>query len=75
VADIVFDVVDKCDPVYGEKVLYSDWSFNLVGKFTLDQSDICGKCLYMRATGLSVPVGGRTVYSADYYHSGDPTIH
>jgi hypothetical protein len=75
VADIDFSVVDKCDPVYGERILYSDTTYELVAKFTLEQADICNKCLYMRAYGFSVPAGGRTIYSADYYHSGSPTVH
>lgn len=75
VADIVIKVVDKCPAGGGEVVVAQDLSYDLRKRIHLKTADISGKCLFMRAIGLSVPSGGRTVYTADYYHSGDPALH
>jgi hypothetical protein len=75
VADIVIEVVDTCPAGGGEEVIISDPSFDLRKALRLEARDIGGKCLEMRAYGMSVPVAGRTAYSADYFHSGDRSIH
>ena len=74
-ADIVLSVWDTCDPLVGERLIAQDASYDLVKKITLEHDDICGKCLMMRALGYSVPAGGRVLYSADYYHAGNPENH
>ena len=77
VADLDFYVYDTCPPGGGPPVLVaSDLSYDLRARFTLNQSQIAGKCLEMRVHGTAVPANStRTVWSADYYHSGDPTNH
>jgi len=74
IADIDFKVVNKC-PGVPEAVIASDTGLDIVSKFSLGTSQICGKCLFMRAIGYSVPAAGRTIYSADYFHSGTTTEH
>jgi hypothetical protein len=75
VADIVISVVDTCPAGGGEALVLRDYSTSLRKRIRLSQSLISGKCLTMRAYGLSVPTGGRVVYSADYFHAGDPSTH
>jgi len=75
VGDIDFMVVDKCPPGGGERTLYYDGGYQVRSRFRLAQSEISGRCLYMRAYGYNLPPEGRTFYSADYFHSGDPGQH
>ena len=75
VADIDFKVVDTCPVGGGEVVVASDTSRSLRARFDLFQPQISGRCLEMRAYGYSVPTGGRVVYSADYFHGGNPNDH
>lgn len=74
VADIDFKVVDTCPPGGGPpQIVAWDTSYNLRSHFVLTQSQISGRCLEMQAIGFNVPSGGRVVWSADYYHSGQDT--
>jgi hypothetical protein len=75
VADIVIEVVDTCPAGGGEQLIMADYSFDFRKALRLEASQIRGKCLEMRAYGMSVPSAGRTAYSADYFHSGDRSIH
>ena len=75
VSDIVIGVWDTCPAGGGGDVfIESDVSWNMTKKIDLPGSAIVGKCLEARIMGLSIP-GGRSVFSADYFHSGDPTFH
>jgi hypothetical protein len=75
VADIDFEVYDTCPPGGGEILVASDSSRDLRARFMLLQPEIANRCLQMRAYGYLVPSGGRVVWSADYFHSGDPSTH
>ncbi|MBK7583132.1 MAG: S8 family serine peptidase [Myxococcales bacterium] len=76
VADIDFKVVNTCPAGGGPpEVIAWDNSYNLRSHFVFTQSIISGRCLEMQAIGYNVPSGGRVVWSADYYHSGDPLLH
>lgn len=75
VADIDFSVIDTCPPGGGEATITGDAGYGLRSRFNLLQGDISGRCLVMEARGFRVPAGGRVVYSADYFHSGDPATH
>ncbi|MCG8425613.1 MAG: S8 family serine peptidase [Proteobacteria bacterium] len=70
VADIVIKLVNTCPPGGGQVTVGLDYSFDLRKSVSLDQSQIGGRCLEMQVIGIDVPPGGRTVYSADYFHSG-----
>lgn len=74
VADIDFEVWDMCAPG-GPVMLHADWSLSLRSRFNLLGPSIGGKCLQMRAYGYRVPAQGRVIYSADYYHSGTPSMY
>ena len=50
-------------------------TFDLRKRIRLTQPSIGGKCLVMRARALETPPAGTRVYSADYFHSGDNTLH
>jgi hypothetical protein len=75
VADIDFKVINTCKVGGGEELVGLDNGYALRAHFVLGQTQISGKCLEMRAIGYNVPPEGRTVWSADYYHSGDPLLH
>lgn len=75
VSDIDFRVVNKCPPGGGEQTLLYDAGYQVRARFRLGQSSISGRCLFMRAYGYKVVPGGKTFYSADYFHSGDPSTH
>jgi hypothetical protein len=75
VADIVIKVVNTCPSGGGEVTVASDYSYDLRKRIHLGQAEISGRCLEMRAYGWKVPAGGRVVYSADYFHAGDPAQH
>jgi len=75
VADVDFFVYDTCPPGGGEVLVTADLGFGLRTRVTLLQPDISGRCLEMRVVGTAVPAEGRDVWMADYFHSGDPTIH
>ena len=62
-----------CAP--GVAVVASDLGYDIRSRFRLNQGQITGKCLRMRAHGFSVPPGGATFYAADYFHSGDASQH
>lgn len=74
VPDVDFSVWNTCAPG-GPALLAADYSYEIRGRFRLDPTSISGSCLEMRAYGYNVPPEGVGVYSADYYHSGDPTQH
>lgn len=67
VASIAFEVWDTCS---NTRMAYSNSGNGFRRSFQLFGSDVAGRCLQMRAIGVDVPAGGRTIYSADYYHSG-----
>jgi Subtilase family len=75
VADVDFFVYDTCPPGGGEVLVTADLGFGLRMRVTLLQPDIGGRCLEMRVVGTAVPAEGRDVWMADYFHSGDPSIH
>lgn len=73
VPDIDFYVDDTCN---GTTITIDhDTSRDTRARFRLTKERISGKCLRMRAYGHSIPPGGATFYSADYFHSGDPSLH
>lgn len=72
VPDIDFYVDDTCA---GGGVLAYDMGYDVRARFRLDQSQISGRCLQMRAVAYSVPPEGVTFYSADYFHSGSTAVH
>jgi len=74
VADIDFYVRATCGPWAGWHIA-GDGSYSLRSRIDLRKSDVAGNCLEMVAYGLSVPPGGRQVWSADYYHSGSVSNH
>jgi hypothetical protein len=74
-ADIDFHVFDTC-AASGKPMIGWDNSYNLRGRARLDTPNIGGKCLQMCVYGYNVPAGQtRTVYSADYFHSGNTAFH
>jgi subtilisin family serine protease len=77
VADITIEVFDDCHPTKQVIPGGSDWSYNLVKKISLRNSEvpIVGKCLMMRIIPVNVPSSGRVLYTADYYHAGSTTYH
>lgn len=73
VADIDFYVYNTCPSGGGAPVLVaSDVGYSLRTHMRLSQSQIGGRCLEMRAYGYKVPAAGRTVYTADFFHSSTP---
>jgi len=74
-SDIIIDVLDTCPAGGGEVVVSADDSFSLRKRIRLTQSSIGGRCLVMRARALQTPTAGTRVWSADYFHSGDNTLH
>lgn len=72
VPDVDFYVDDTCA---GGGVRASDAGYDVHSRFRFNQSQIAGRCLQMRAYGYSVPSTGVTFYTADYFHSGDTTVH
>lgn len=75
VADIDWYIYDTCPSGGGETLVASDTAYGLRSHFVLFAGNISGKCLVMRAYGYKIPAGGRTFYSADYYHSGNTGLH
>lgn len=71
-ADIVIDVYDSCN---GNTVVTSDNSYSTRKTIRLSGSQVRNRCLVMRATAIGVPAAGRVVYSADYFHSGNDSLH
>ena len=74
-SNIVIYVVDTCPPGGGSTWIAGDYSYGLRKKVRLSQSQISNRCLEMRAVAISAPPEGKEVWSADYFHSGDPTLH
>lgn len=72
VPDVDFYVDNVCTGVTN---LYSDIGYDVRAVFRLNQAQLAGKCLRMRAYAFSVPPSGVTIHMADYYHSGDPSVH
>lgn len=75
VPDVDFYVDNTCAFGGGTSTLWSDTGYDVRARFRLTQSQISTRCLQMRAYGYSVPPEGVTFYSADYFHSGDPSVH
>jgi hypothetical protein len=76
VADIDISVWDTCPPGGGAPVYLAGQSdYDLRNRIRLTGAQIQGRCLQLRAYGFNVPAGGRVVYTTDYYHSDDPTLH
>ncbi|MCL2823110.1 MAG: S8 family serine peptidase [Polyangiaceae bacterium] len=75
VADIDFYVYDVCPPGGGEELIALDATYRIGTRFDLKKAELTGKCLEMRAYGYSVPRGGRTIWSANYYHSAPVANH
>jgi hypothetical protein len=67
-------VVNTCQPpvTYDE---VGDMTEVFRHRIRLYSSQIAGRCLQMRVTGVNVPSQGVRIYMADYYHSGDPELH
>lgn len=73
VADIVIRVVDSCQ---GNAIIANDVSYYTRKTLFLNGgSQIANRCLVMQVTGVGVPPEGRVIYSADYFQSGDASIH
>ncbi len=73
VADIIIRVVDSCA---GNTMIAGDLSFYTRKAIFLDGGpSIANRCLVMQVIGFGVPAGGRTIYAADYFQSGDPSVH
>jgi len=72
-ADIVLEVWDHCEGQPWVQVS-EDWSYDIRKRITLPGSSIGGRCLWYRVRCFSAPAG-RSVYVADYFHSGDPAEH
>jgi hypothetical protein len=70
--DIDFWIEDICA---GNQVLLSDIGYDIRARFRLLQANLTGKCLRVHAYGYSIPPGGVTFYTADYYHSGSTNVH
>ncbi|MEM7156102.1 MAG: S8 family serine peptidase [Myxococcota bacterium] len=75
VSDVVARLYDTCPPGGGEVLVSADMSYDPRKSVRLEGSEIGGRCLEMRVTAFSTPPGGVTVYSADYWHGGDPQAH
>ncbi|MEM9463387.1 MAG: S8 family serine peptidase [Myxococcota bacterium] len=75
-SDVVIRVYNTC-PAGGGAPQYvsGDSGYNLRKSVRLSQSQISGRCLEMRATAYQAPAGGVRIYSADYWHGGDPAEH
>lgn len=78
-ADIVLEVWNTCPSGGGPAVLVAgDLSYDNRKRIELVQSEISNRCLEyrIRTFSNSMPVGqARTVYVADYFHSGNPADH
>jgi hypothetical protein len=68
-ANVDIRVIDTC---HGNANVRITNSWDLRKRIVLRQPDIAGKCLAMRAYATNVPSGGIDVFSADYFHGGDP---
>ncbi len=75
VPDVDFYVDDTCPFQGGILKLASDAGYDIRARFRLSQAEITGRCLRMRAVAYSVPPGGVTFYTSDYFHSSDPNEH
>jgi hypothetical protein len=75
-SDVVIHVWDTCPSGGGAALLQAfDMSFSYRKRIRLVGDQIHGKCLEMRAYAYETPPEGVRVYSADYYHSGDISLH
>jgi Subtilase family len=74
-SDIVIEVRNGCPAPGNPIVIREDYSFDSRKGLRLWGSSISGRCLVMRAHAYETPSGGTRVYTADYFHSGDPTTH
>ena len=74
-SDVVIRIYDTCPPGGGAVQVAYDVSYNLRKTIHLLGDEIGGRCLEMRATAYQTPPGGVTIYSADYWHGGDPDEH
>jgi hypothetical protein len=57
VPDIDFSVEWTCAPS-GVVTLYADNGYDFRTRFRLDQGDLLGRCLRMKAFGYSIPANG-----------------
>ena len=71
VSDITIRVFNVCPPGGGEVEITRDYSFDIRKRINLYGVDIAGKCLEMETYGWNIPAGGKTVYSANYFHGGN----
>lgn len=74
-SDVVIRLYDTCPSSGGTQLVASDLSYNLRKSVHLLSDEIGGRCLEMRATAYQTPPGGVTIFSADYWHGGDPDEH
>ena len=74
-SDVVIRLYNTCAPGGTTQWVASDASFNLRKSIHLLGDEIGGRCLEMRATAYDTPPGGVVIWSADYWHSGDPEDH
>ena len=75
VPDVDLYVEDNCGGGNPTQIIVSDVGYDVRARFRLTQAHLMARCLRMRATAYSVPPGGVTIYSADYYHSGPTAVH
>jgi hypothetical protein len=76
IADIILSVHNTCAPAGQSSFVDNDVSFDIRKRIVLSSANISGRCLEGRVEAWGIPAGQtRTVYVADYFHSGDPTAH
>ena len=67
--------MDICPPGGGIAPISYDATWSLRKRIRLMAPYIGDKCLQMRAIVYEAPVNGVTLYTADYYHSGNVNYH
>ena len=75
-SDVIVRVVDTCPPGGGSPVVVRTSATSDIyrKRIRLSQAEISGRCLQMEVEAVDSPHGVR-IYSADYYHGGDNTLH
>ena len=73
VADVGGLACPAAEPIGPRQLVARDTSWDYRKRMHLKTSQIAGKCLSMELVTFSTP--GITVYSADYFHSGNTVWH
>ena len=74
-SDVVIQLWNTCPSGGGQQLVAWDMTYNLRKSVHLLGEDIGNRCLEMRAIAYDTRPGGVWIYSADYWHSGDPEEH